>query len=806
METWLNGGVGRALGGYDEMYFRSIIAEDDRLFSVVGLETEGSTTDFQIGTNAYLYGTRFVNYLAYQYGIDSLFRFYNRTADSRRFFASQFKKVYGNSLPKVWKEWTEFEKENQKKNIERIEEYPLTPTEEITEKPKGSMSPLLYDSSRNVVYTAVNYPGRFARIVSISLETGKEKTLAKVDGPMLYQTTYLAYDPNDDRLFFSSHNSKIRGLQVYDLKTGRKRTAMKYTRTCDLVYDPVRNRLYGIRNNDGVSTLIYFDKDLKQVTSLYTFPFGWSVSGLTVSHSGQLLALTLFGVRGEQSLIRFDVDRLENAELVYDTLATMYDTDLSRFSFSLDDSKLYGSSYYTGVSNIWSVDAATGDMNLHSNVTMGLFAPVEMKKDTLLALRFERNGMMPVKVGVTTLHDAAAITYLGQEVFERNPELEKLPVLDSALDHSFQKVYNKIEDYHPFTKLRFAGAFPDITGYKNTIAVGYRLMFQDKIGLHRLNFYLGLSPWSHNPIEERFHFNLYWSFWGWSVDAYYNNSSFYDIFGPFKVSRAGYKVGLNYKWQNTLQSPFTWGWSAGIATYGMMDALPLFQNIASPVSELQTANANIEISKLRTSLGGVMPEAGYRFSLRGYTYFADRTFFPQLYFEYDQGFLLPVARNTSFWLRTMAGQSFGDPESAFGNDYFGGFRNNYVDRCTPYQYRRSTAFPGADIDAIEAHSFAKAMAELNLQPIRFNNFGFMGLYPTYAQLSIFSSYLLAGNGKKELGNYVNLGAQINVEFVLFNYLKTTWSLGYAYLLVEPSNRGTKVGRPGGEWMFSLKLL
>lgn len=500
------------------------------------------------------------------------------------------------------------------------------------------------------------------------------------------------------------------------------------------------------------------------------------------------------------------MNRLENAELVYDTLATMYDTDLSQFNFSLDDSKLYGSSYYTGVSNLWSVDVATGEMNLHSNVTTGLFAPVEIKKDTLLALRFERNGMIPVKLGVETLHDASSIVYLGQKVFERNPILETLPVLDSALDHSFNRVYNKIEDYHPFTQLRFSGAYPDVTGYKNTAAVGYRMMFQDKLGLHRLNFYLGISPWSHNPLKEQFHFNLDWSFWGWTLDAYYNNSSFYDLFGPFKVSRAGYKVGLTYKRQNTIRAPFKWSWSAGAATYGMMDALPLFQNVASPVSELQTAQANIEISKQRTSLGGVMPESGYRFSLSGYTYFADRTFFPQLYFEYDQGFLLPVGRNNSFWLRTMAGQSFGDPESAFGNDYFGGFRNNYVDYRTPYQYRSGSAFPGADIDAIRAHSFAKATAELNLQPIRFNNFGFMGLYPTYAQFSLFSSYLLTGNGAKNIGNYVNLGAQLNVEVVLFNYLKTTWSVGYAYLLSEPTTEYAKVGVRNGQWMFSLKLL
>ena len=72
METWLGGGVGRALGGYDEMYFRSIIDGGDKLYSVVGLETEGSTMDFQVGANAYLYGTRFVNYLTKTYGYEKV--------------------------------------------------------------------------------------------------------------------------------------------------------------------------------------------------------------------------------------------------------------------------------------------------------------------------------------------------------------------------------------------------------------------------------------------------------------------------------------------------------------------------------------------------------------------------------------------------------------------------------------------------------------------------------------------------------------------------------------------------------------
>lgn len=809
LETWLDGGVGRALGGYNEMYFRSIIAENEPLFSVVGLETEGTTTDFQVGTNAYLYGTRFVNYLAYQYGVDSLYRFYNRTADSKRFFANQFKTVYGRCVRDVWDDWKKFEKNNQQENLKTIAEYPLTDIEPLVDKPLGSVSPLLYDSKRGVAYAAVNYPGKFAHICSISLETGKMKRITKVDGPMLYQTAYIALDTKEDRLFYTTHNGGIRGLRVYDLKSGRKIKNINYTRMGDIVYDSVRERLYGICNNAGVSSLAYYDSDLNNVHILFSFPFGQSVSDLTVSHSGKHLVATLYGTSGEQKLIRFDVDQLENAVFKYDSLKTIDNTNLSQFRYSLDDSLLIGSSYYTGVSNIWSLNPTTGDMELLSNTSEGLFAPIQISTDSLLALSFGRNGMTPVKMGVSIIKDANAIEYLGQKVFDRNPSLEKLPILQNELDYKFEDVYNKIEEYHPFTALKFSGAYPDVTGYKNTAAVGYRFMFQDPLGLNSLNFYTGTSPWSQNPWKERFHFNLDWKFWGWTLDAYYNNSNFYDLVGPFKTSRAGYKVGLSYNWYYTLLAPFKWNWGVGISTYGMMDALPLFQNIPSPVKEMQTANAHIEISKTRTSLGGVMPESGYRLSLNGYTYLAEKQFFPQLYLEYDQGFLLPLIRNTSFWIRSVVGQSFGDPSSAFGNDYFGGFRNNWVDYRTPYQYRSASALPGTGIDAIHAHSFAKFTGELNLKPIRFKNFGFLGLYPTYAQFSLFSTDLVADawGSSRSLRNFVNLGAQLNIEVVLFNYLKTTWSVGHAYLLHETLMPGAdKVGLSNGQWMFSLKLL
>jgi hypothetical protein len=64
VETWMGGGLGRAQGGYDEMVFRAMVRDGAHFYDPFGLEARGVRADFQAGANAYLYGTRFMTWLA----------------------------------------------------------------------------------------------------------------------------------------------------------------------------------------------------------------------------------------------------------------------------------------------------------------------------------------------------------------------------------------------------------------------------------------------------------------------------------------------------------------------------------------------------------------------------------------------------------------------------------------------------------------------------------------------------------------------------------------------------------------------
>ena len=164
------------------------------------------------------------------------------------------------------------------------------------------------------------------------------------------------------------------------------------------------------------------DPELEKPEVIYAFPFGESVFDIDVSHDGKLLSVTTQGENGEHTLLLFRTRDLAAAKFTPEKLVTWEDCNLGQFRFSLDDRYLIGSSYYTGVSNLWQIELATHEMELLSNTDIGLFAPLEITPGKLLALEFERDGMRPVTLDRKVVNDANAIELFGQQAYHRNPE------------------------------------------------------------------------------------------------------------------------------------------------------------------------------------------------------------------------------------------------------------------------------------------------------------------------------------------------------------------------------------------------
>ena len=86
---------GRAQGGYDEMVFRAMVRDDAHFYDPLGLVSRGTRVDFQVGANAYLYGTRFFTWLAYAYSPEKVVAWLKRDEGSERYYSDQFEQVFG---------------------------------------------------------------------------------------------------------------------------------------------------------------------------------------------------------------------------------------------------------------------------------------------------------------------------------------------------------------------------------------------------------------------------------------------------------------------------------------------------------------------------------------------------------------------------------------------------------------------------------------------------------------------------------------------------------------------------------------
>src|SRR5579871_892436 len=98
IDTWMAGGLGRAQGGYDEMVFRSMVRDGTRFYDPLGLVSEGTKIDFQVEVNSYLYGTRFMTWLARRYSPERVVAWVSRPDDSKAYYAAQFEHVFGLPL------------------------------------------------------------------------------------------------------------------------------------------------------------------------------------------------------------------------------------------------------------------------------------------------------------------------------------------------------------------------------------------------------------------------------------------------------------------------------------------------------------------------------------------------------------------------------------------------------------------------------------------------------------------------------------------------------------------------------------
>ena len=226
METWMAGGFGRGQGAYDEMVFRAKVRDGARFYNPVGLESEGTSVDFQVGVNEYLYGTRFFSYLGLTYSPEKVVEWLRRDEGSKAYYQSQFRHVFGKSLDSAWADWIAWEQTFQRANLAAVEAHPLTPVTRLTSGGLGSVSRAYYDPQSNSLVGAFRYPGVIGHVGTLSLDSGKIRHLTDIKG-RCSKGDLACLRSGQRQAWYTTDNYAYRDIVELDTKTGKKRQLLK---------------------------------------------------------------------------------------------------------------------------------------------------------------------------------------------------------------------------------------------------------------------------------------------------------------------------------------------------------------------------------------------------------------------------------------------------------------------------------------------------------------------------------------------------------------------------------------------------
>ena len=799
METWMGGGLGRAQGGYDEMVFRAMVRDGAHFFDPLGLVSLGTRIDFQVGVNAYLYGTRFFTWLALAHGPESVVAWLKRDEGSARYYADQFQQVFGLSLDRAWQDWIAFERDFQAHNLEEVRKHPVTPSRDLLSHAVGSVSRAYYDETSGILYGGFRYPGVLEHVGALDTRTGAVRRLADIKGAMLYKVTSLAWDPETWTLFYTSDNYALRDIMALDARTGEERMLLEDARIGEIVFNRADRSLFGVRHSNGLATLVRIPYPYQEWNQIHTFPYGVVPYDLDVSTDGLLLSASSSEVNGDQYLRVWEIGKLRKGDANPLSEFRFGQSVPESFVFSRDGHSLYGSSYYTGVSNIFRFEVATGKIEAVSNAESGFFRPVPLPDGNLVVFHYTGAGFVPAVIEPRPLEDVSAIRFLGAELAAKHPVVTTWQVPPPSTAEPAAIAVIGRGPYLPLRNLGLRGAYPVVQGYKDSVGLGWHFDFEDPLRFGSLGITGAYSVDGKVPAREKGHVDIDYRYLGWRAGLSWNRSDFYDLFGPTKRSRKGYAARIGYDYALIYDLPRRLDLRSELAFYDKLDALPDFQNVGAPSDHLVAAEVGVFYRRLRRSLGAVDDEKGLGWELVLDASQAQGAPIPQARAGLDYGLPLPLP-HSSLWFRSAAGLSFGsrgDPLSTF---FFGGFGNNYVDSRSIQRYREHEAFPGFRLNEIGGHSFVRQLVEAKLPPLIFERVGTPAFYLTWLQPALFASGLWTDLEYSGLHTrYGSAGAQVDLRFTVLHWYDMTLSAGYAV-----GFRGAR--RAGDEWMVSLKIL
>lgn len=798
IETWFSGGYGRVLGSFDEMYFRTLVNDGLKFPGIGELEIVTSHKSIFLENIFYLYGTRFISHLAEKYGARKIYDWFS--SKPREFYPgveSKFEEIFNTEFYEAWNEFVINETSFQQANLFLLQKASLTESKPITPNPLGWVTQTTYDSKTKSLIFGHHQSGKLAEIVKYNIEDGKLENMITLPSPSIIQVASVTYDENYKQLFYTTNNNQLyRDLWVYDLNTKKDKILFRDYRVGAITISPNKHELWGIQHHSGKATLVRSKYPYTELQSLYVFDVGDEFQDLSVNRNGNFLAATLHRSDGKQSIILIDLENLEKSrQFQYKTITSIGSPENP--SWSIDGNFIYWNSYTNGVSNIFKYNISTEEITAITNTLKGLFRPVEISKDSLVAMEFYVDGFLPVKIGINKAERLPAINYFGQKILDKEPELYNY-ILKPAGDVVDKSKFTSEESLSAFDLFSVKTFIPVVSGFQSRVVLGIYTQLNDALFTNDLVVETGISPFKETTNDIKGHLRLKYSYkQKLIIAAEYNAPDFYDLFNKRKRGMLGSRFAVGYTNYLVYDNPLKVRQNTELSYYNGIKFIN--DNLTEvKVPDYLILKSELDIRDLRRTIGSIDWESGdwIRLSVLGYASDPDDPKYSgQLMGEWDKYFITLFDHNV-LHLKLTSGYQLGTedlPETKF---YFGGFGNREIENEPVKQFEKMFRFPGVPIYSIVNQKFVKVIVENSFPVIRIGGIEFTSIALKNINVSVFSQGLYSDS--PTINKIVDVGGQINIMFEHWANLESTFSAGIAKAWWQTGN--------DYEWFISYKLL
>ncbi len=362
-------GGGRNRSSFFEMYLRAAVLE--KRFPRLDQVTNGPSF-FPQGTIPYLYGSRFLLYIARRYGKRKLTAISQHIGKLLLPYATNLtaKKILRKKYDVLWKEWHQFLRKKYEKVERRVKRHPLTPAKMLTHRAEGVGASQYFSKYRILFYlNDKKRPPVLALYDKRRKKAPSWRRLFELNGEAHFHYRAAIERGVLSQVAVTRNLWYYNDLFLFDLHSRKPKRLTYGMRAHDPFLSVDGRRILFVRQKAGETSLWIYDLAKGRAIKIFQPPLHAVISSPRFSPDERFIVCSMWFLGGKRDIVLIDFQSKKMEKLTDDRAQDIEPT------FSPDGKIVVYSSDVDGIYNLYAIELKTRRRWRLTNELFGAFAP-----------------------------------------------------------------------------------------------------------------------------------------------------------------------------------------------------------------------------------------------------------------------------------------------------------------------------------------------------------------------------------------------------------------------------------------------